>query len=168
MSTSQKFKADAHIHARREMEFKLQKDLSDINRHKNLALTAEWEHKTDKIITKQVVKGRLESMRTAYRANLEQRRGKLATLLAHEDRLYEQEFNDKQETPEQVRQAMFERLQTLKGEREDERQALVQRKLDQRFKMSNDALRKEDSKFYVMGTQVEREKQLIDKRRQIE
>lgn len=63
---------------------------------------------------------------------------------------------------------MFERLQTLKGEREEERQALVQRKLDQRFKMSNDALRKEDSKFYVMGTQVEREKQLIDKRRQIE
>ena len=104
----------------------MQKDLSDINRHKNLALTAEWEHKTDKIITKQVVKGRLESMRTAYRANLEQRRGKLAALLANEDRLYELEFNDKQETPEQVRQAMFERLQTLKGEREEERQALVQ------------------------------------------
>lgn len=38
----------------------------------------------------------------------------------------------------------------------------------EKFKMSNDALRKEDSKFYVMGTQVEREKQLIDKRRQIE
>lgn len=34
--------------------------------------------------------------------------------------------------------------------------------------MGNDALRKEDSKFYIMGTQVEREKQLIDKRRQIE
>ena len=61
-----------------------------------------------------------------------------------------------------------ERQQNADQEREEERQALVQRKLDQRFKMSNDALRKEDSKFYVMGTQVEREKQLIDKRRQIE
>lgn len=131
-------------------------------------MTAQWEHKTDKIITKQVVKGRLQELRAQHRANLEQRREKLAALLAAEDRLYEQEFNDKQETPEQVRQAMFERLQGLKAEREDERQALVQRKLDQRFKMSNDALRKEDSKFYVMGTQVEREKQLIDKRRQIE
>lgn len=107
-------------------------------------------------------------MRVAYRANLETRRDKLAALLANEDRMYEHEFNEKQETPEQVRAAMFERLQSLKGEREEERQALVQRKLDQRFKMSNDALRKEDSKFYVMGTQVEREKQLIDKRRQIE
>lgn len=75
-----------------------------------MALTAEWEHKTDKIITKQVVKGRLETMRAQYKANLEQRREKLARLLAAEDRLYEQEFNDKQETPEQVRQAMFERL----------------------------------------------------------
>jgi hypothetical protein len=45
---------------------------------------------------------------------------------------------------------------------------MVQRKLDQRFKMQNDALRKEDSKFYVLGTQIEREKQLIDKRRQLE
>jgi hypothetical protein len=34
--------------------------------------------------------------------------------------------------------------------------------------MQNDALRKEDSKFYVLGTQIEREKQLIDKRRQLE
>ena len=40
----------------------------------------------------------------------------------------------------------------LKAEREAERQALVQRKLDQNFKMSNDALRKEDSKFYIMGS----------------
>lgn len=53
---------------------------------------------------------------------------------------------------------MHERLQGLKAERESERQSLVQRKLDQKFKMSNDALRKEDSKFYIMGTQVEREK----------
>jgi hypothetical protein len=35
-----------------------------------------------------------------------------------------------QETPEQVRQHMFERLQTLKAQREAERQAEVQRRLD--------------------------------------
>jgi hypothetical protein len=38
-----------------------------------------------------------------YAANLEERRGKLAALLAHEDRQYEEEFNSKLETPEQVR-----------------------------------------------------------------
>ena len=34
--------------------------------------------------------------------------------------------------------------------------------------MENDALRKEDAQFYIMETQIEREKQLIDKRRNIE
>jgi hypothetical protein len=42
-------------------------------------------------------------MRSMYAANLEERRGKLAALLAHEDRQYEEEFNSKLETPEQVR-----------------------------------------------------------------
>lgn len=63
---------------------------------------------------------------------------------------------------------MFERLQHLKEKRETERQAEVERRLDQRFKQANDELRKEDSRFYTYGTQIEREKQLIDKRRKIE
>lgn len=63
---------------------------------------------------------------------------------------------------------MHQRLLSLKSQREAERQAEVQRRLDQKFKMENDALRREDSKFYTAGTQIEREKQLIDKRRQIE
>lgn len=36
------------------------------------------------------------------------------------------------------------------------------------FKMANDNLRKEDGVFYNYGTAIEREKQLIDKRRNIE
>lgn len=47
---------------------------------------------------------------------------------------------------------MFERLQSLKGQREAERQSEVQRRLDQKFKMQNDSLRREDSKFYTAGT----------------
>ena len=37
-----------------------------------------------------------------------------------------------------------------------------------KFKAENDTLRKEDAKFYNYGTAIEREKQLIDKRRNIE
>ena len=37
-----------------------------------------------------------------------------------------------------------------------------------KFKQENDTLRKEDQKFYNYGTAIEREKQLIDKRRNIE
>ena len=72
------------------------------------------------------------------------------------------------ETPEQVREKMFQRLQDLKGKREQERQDEVGRRQDMKFKNENDALRKEDTKFYNYGTAIEREKQLIDKRRGVE
>jgi len=44
----------------------------------------------------------------------------------------------------------------------------VARRQDMKFKASNDTLRSEDTKFYNYGTAIEREKQLIDKRRTIE
>ena len=72
------------------------------------------------------------------------------------------------ETPEQVREKMFQRLQELKSKREQERNDEVARRQDMQFKSSNDMLRKEDQKFYNYGTAIEREKQLIDKRRNIE
>ena len=99
---------------------------------------------------------------------MEQRKARLAALLAAEDRIYEQEFNDNLETPEQVRDKMWERLQHLKGKREAEKTEEVQRRMDVRFKTSNDSLRKEDQQFYNYGTAIEREKQLIDKRRNVE
>lgn len=68
---------------------KFQTLTADLAGHKNLALTAEWEHKTDKIIQKQVVKNRIADLRKGYTANLEARREKLAMLLAAEDRMYE-------------------------------------------------------------------------------
>ena len=63
---------------------------------------------------------------------------------------------------------MFERLQMLKAKREQERTDEVARRQDMKFKQENDTLRKEDQKFYNYGTAIEREKQLIDKRRNIE
>jgi len=67
---------------------------------RNLAHRAHWEHKTDKQIVKGIVAGRTQQMRNQFAANLEQRRAKLAALLAAEDKMYEQEFNDNLETPD--------------------------------------------------------------------
>lgn len=63
---------------------------------------------------------------------------------------------------------MAERLATLKEQRENERQALVQHALDRKFKMETDELRKEETHFMVAGCQIEREKQLMDKKAKIE
>ena len=63
---------------------------------------------------------------------------------------------------------MWHRLQHLKEKRDTERAEEVQRRMDVKFKTSNDSLRKEDQIFYNYGTAIEREKQLIDKRRTVE
>ena len=142
--------------------------MNDIRGDHNMAHKAHWEAKTNKLIEKNIVRNRIEDMRRRNAANLEQRKARLAEMLAAEDRVYEQEFNDNLETPEQVREKMFERLQTLKGKREEERNNEVVRRQDMKFKAQNDTLRREDHKFYNYGTAIEREKQLIDKRRNIE
>lgn len=141
---------------------------NDIRGDRNLAHKAHWEAKTNKLIEKKIVRDRIADMRRRQAANLEQRKARLAELLAAEDRIYEQEFNDNMETPEQVREKMFERLQSLKAKREAERNDEVARRQDAKFKAQNDTLRSEDAKFYNYGTAIEREKQLIDKRRQVE
>jgi len=129
---------------------------------------AHWEAKTNKMVEKSLVRSRLADLRTRHAANLEERRAKLSSMLATEDAQYEQEFQENLETPEQVREKMFERMSYLKGKREDERLAEVNRRMDQRFKSTTDDVRKEDGTFYTYGTQIEREKQLIDKRRKLD
>ena len=120
------------------------------------------------MIEKNLVRNRIVDMKRRQASDLEARKAKLAALLEAEDRIYEQEFNDNMETPEQVREKMFQRLTMLKEKRENERQAEVQRRRDMQFKTANDSLRKEDAQFYNYGTAIEREKQLIDKRRNLE
>lgn len=102
--------------------------MNDIRGDHNMAHKAHWEAKTNKLIEKNIVRNRIEDMRRRNAANLEQRKARLAEMLAAEDRVYEQEFNDNLETPEQVREKMFERLQTLKGKREEERNNEVVRR----------------------------------------
>ena len=90
---------------------------------------------------------------------------RLAAMLEVEDRNYEQQFMAKLETPEQVRDKMAQRLQELKGKREQERQDEVNRRLEQRFRDTADELRTGGSVFFTHHVQLEREKQLMDKQK---
>lgn len=82
--------------------------------------------------------------------------------------MYEKEFQDNLETPEQVRAKMAERLNEIKAQREEERQQVVQQAMDRKFKMETDDLRKEETQFMVAGCNIEREKQLMDKKAKLE
>lgn len=110
----------------------------------NLSHKAHWEEKTERLIEKNIVKNRITDMKKRQASNLEQRKAKLSALLAAEESVYEREFAENMETPEQVRAKMYDRLVELKDKRENERVAEVQRRKDMQFKGANDALRKED------------------------
>jgi hypothetical protein len=107
-------------------------------------------------------------MKKRAATDLKARKARLAAVLAAEDKQYELEFMAALETPEQVRAKMAERLTGMKAQREEERAQLVQHALERKFKMETDDLRKEETAFMVAGTQIEREKQLMDKKAKLE
>lgn len=45
---------------------------------------------------------------------------------------------------------------------------MVNEALERKFKMETDDLRKEETQFLIAGTQLEREKQLMDKRQKLQ
>jgi hypothetical protein len=140
----------------------------DIRGDRNLLHKANWESKTENIIKKNLVRNRLEDMKRRQESDLNERRAKLAALLEQEDMIFEKEFMENLETPEQVRQKMAVRLEELKKQRIQERSDEVNRRLEKRFRAANDDLRLDETRFQNYGCQIEREKQLIDKRRQME
>ena len=93
-----------------------------INGDKNVFLKARWEAKSDNLIKNQIVRNRITDVRRRQATDLNARKTRLAALLAHEDAMYEKEFQDNLETPEQVRAKMAERLDVIKIQREEERQ----------------------------------------------
>ena len=72
------------------------------------------------------------------------------------------------ETPEQVRERMAQRLNDLRTNRLAEQANHVNQALDRKFKMETDELRQEETQFMIAGCQLEREKQLMDKRSKLE
>ncbi len=63
-------------------------------------LKAAWEAKTDNKIIKKIARDRIADLKHRQESNLQERRAKLANLLASEDKQYEQEFMASLETPE--------------------------------------------------------------------
>jgi hypothetical protein len=94
---------------------------------------------------------------------LDIRRKKLAELLASEEENYRKEIIEKQETPEQVRYKMENKLNALKQERESERLELVKTLQEKRFYESADELRKNDSEAFAISCYLEQENQMLDK-----
>jgi len=126
-------------------------------KHEQKAL---WENKTCDVIRSNKIEEKIDQIKTLKAGQLADRRKKLAQMLADEQRAYETEMVDKEETPQQRMEKMAVRAYELKKRREDERQSVVQEKLYQQWRESIDELRQADAKLFELHTLATRDKQL--------
>lgn len=129
---------------------------------------AEWESKSDNLVTQASISKRFQELRAVHTQQLDNRRQKLAELLRREEEQYRQEYIDRQETPEEIRRRMAERLEQLKNSREQERRQEVANKLDQRWRDSADELRTQEGKLAAMQCRLHQETQVWEKLKQEE
>lgn len=91
------------------------------------------------------------------------RRKKLSELLSYEEEAYRTEMIINQETPEQVRLKMEQKLINLKTERESERQERLKILDEKRFVKATDELRKNESDTFAITCYITQENQMLDK-----
>lgn len=161
--TSASMRADYLIQQRRGREAQLAGLNTHLAADYKLRHQANWETKTDNLIVKTTASRRVGELRERKEEELEAKRQRLALLLEAEDNVYKQEFIDRQETPEDIRNRMAERLQTLKSARETERKADVAQRLENRAKAAADELRLQDSKLAALHTRLNQEHQMWEK-----
>ena len=84
-------------------------------------------------------------------------------MLQREENDYKKEIIEMQETPDQVRKKMEEKLNILKEQRERERQETVKNCLDRKFYEGADELRKNDSEAFAVACYLTHENQMLEK-----
>jgi hypothetical protein len=80
------------------MEFKETNLINAIKGNNNLNLMAKWEHKSEGVVNRNIVRNRIADVKKRAAADLKLRKARLAELLAAEDKQYEKEFMDNLET----------------------------------------------------------------------
>lgn len=106
---------------------------------------------------------KLKSFREQKQKFLDIRRKKLSDLLLFEEEMFRQEIIKNQETPEQVRVKMEQKLKQLLELKEKERKHLVETLNERKFYADADQLRKNDSEAFAIECYLEQENQMLDK-----
>jgi trichoplein keratin filament-binding protein len=103
--------------------------------------------------------------RSLKKETLAARRQKLKRLIFDEDQKYRSELMGKTKTPDQVREEMRERVESLKIKSANERQEEANRLLDVQFRANAEELRMINQKANEIKTQIEREIQMAEKQK---
>eukprot|EP00747_Dinoflagellata_sp_TGD_P027715 gnl/TRDRNA2_/TRDRNA2_132775_c0_seq1.p1 gnl/TRDRNA2_/TRDRNA2_132775_c0~~gnl/TRDRNA2_/TRDRNA2_132775_c0_seq1.p1 ORF type:complete len:505 (+),score=190.84 gnl/TRDRNA2_/TRDRNA2_132775_c0_seq1:89-1603(+) len=156
-------RSDRAIIQRQKKEAIWEKMVAGQEEHFMVNCKAQWCNKTDGVVRQSRVQSKVDALRAQAKASLTQRREKLAKMLAEEQRGYESEMVEAEETAQQRMDRMAVRAYDLKKKREDERKAFVQEKLYQQWRAGIDELRTQDSKIIQLKTIAARDRQLDEK-----
>lgn len=124
---------------------------------------AHWENRMEDVVRDNRLKGKASAIESQQRYSLQERRHRLAEMLSAEQKAYEQELVDIEESPAQRMDKMAVRAYELKKRREDERKAFVQEKLYQQWRDGIDDLRTMDTEITTLKTIAARDHQLNEK-----
>jgi hypothetical protein len=124
---------------------------------------AKWELKTSALIGNKTTKTKLNNFLEQKQRFLDLRRKRLFELYIKEDLENKTELETIQETPEQMRRKMEDKLIQLKEQKEKERMLVVQESLGKKFYQAADELRKNDSDAFALKCYLEQENQMLDK-----
>eukprot|EP00397_Hematodinium_sp_SG-2012_P034074 GEMP01036497.1.p1 GENE.GEMP01036497.1~~GEMP01036497.1.p1 ORF type:complete len:512 (+),score=170.54 GEMP01036497.1:29-1537(+) len=124
---------------------------------------AQWENKCGTLERTNAIKRKVTDVMQARADSLMERRQKLGMLLAMEQKQYEQETVETEETPQERLEKTATRALELKKKREDKRQQVVQEKMYQQWREGVDELRQADSKLFELEVLAARDDQVYEK-----
>jgi len=156
-------RADRAILKRQQEEFVHERAVGGVFEQFKVEQKGLWEHKSAAVIRDNRVQAKVNAHRAAQKKNLDERRNKLAALLSAEQKAYDQEIVDREDTPQQRMDKMAVRAYELKKRREDERKSYVQEKLYQQWRDGIDELRSMDSQIVGLKVIASRDQQLHEK-----
>lgn len=162
-AVSVKTRADRSIMKRQQEELKHEKLVSQGVDTWKVNCKAHWENKTSNFIREGRVRAKAAAIENQQRMSLQERRERLAAMLSAEQKAYEQELVDMEESPAQRMDKMAVRAYELKKRREDERKAFVQEKLYQQWRDGIDDLRNMDTQITQLKTIAARDHQIYEK-----
>jgi len=153
--------AQRRNHAQRRAREGLKAEYAErVSQEKEKFLVAQWEARSDEMLRKQNIKGRMKKKELQRKATLDCRRRMLAALLKQEDIDLQCELKDSFETMEQRRERMVAQATRLQQEREKQRLEQVRLLREQQWKDSVDEIRTHKSKLITARIAEERLDQL--------
>eukprot|EP00906_Rhabdomonas_costata_P027814 RCo039509 len=160
---------DRVITQRRQEEQVKRNYVSLIQRENKDKIFADWENTTHDRIQAKRQQDKVEALQQKHLQSLDERRERLATMLAKEQKDYEDALDQMVETQDQRRTRLAQCALELKEQREAKRKAEAEERLERAFRDQCDELRSAVSKNTVLQVAEDRREQILwneEKKRQ--